>query len=500
MWSCGTNNLSIVPHIANDSRNAENNMKVVLIDPGFGPHSFNTFGQSHWSSVIHHGLCSISAYSKSKGFSNIELVDLRKLKGWNHFKEELKKKSPDVIGISMRSCDFNMVMKAVDVIKEIDRKTIVVVGGVHPTVAPDEVATNDKIDYIITGEGEISFVNLLQDIEAGRSNGRIIVGVKHDLDELPFDDRELYDYHVTLSLVSYPGVIRPPMVTMIGQRGCPFRCTFCAPHAQIMFGKKMRSRSPDHVIEELKELRHKYDFKSIKFYDYSFTMNSKWVYEFCEKYRQAGFKAEILAQSRADLICGDEALLKTLKETGLKLMLVGFESGSQRILDLLRKGTTVEQNLNASRLLKKYGIMVGGSFMLGCPGETKEDIQTTVDLVKIMRPHFTSVAYFTPCPGSTLYDYCKEHGLSLLESYDELVTYAPGKPKIKGVDYAMLDRATEEIMGTRFGGKLAGKVMKFIYIRTKKMLRLRQFLVYCYSRWVGSRIYQILQAAQERVN
>lgn len=463
------------------------------MDPGFGTGSFNTFGQSHWSSVIHHGLCSISAYAKSKGFKDFEVIDLRKLQGWDHFREQVKAKHPAVVGISMRSCDFNMVMKAVSMVKEVDDQIITVVGGVHPTVAPDEVAGNNKIDHIVIGEGEVSFVDLLQNIEAGRSNGRMIYGIKPNLDELPFDDRELYDYHVTLNLVSYPGVMKPPMVTMIGQRGCPFSCTFCAPHAQIMFGKKMRSRSPDHVIEELKELRRRYDFKSIKFYDYTFTMDRQWVYEFCEKYQRAGFKADILAQSRADLICRDEKLLKTLKEAGLKLMLVGFESGSQKVLDFLRKGTTVEQNLEAAKLLKKYGIMAGGSFMLGTPHETKEDVTKTVELVKKMRPHFTSVAFFTPCPGSALYDYCKEKNLSLLKNYDELWTYAPSTPKIKGIDYEFLGKAVEEIMGSRFGGKISGKFIKIIYLRTKRMLKLRHFLIYCYSRWVGSRIYKIIQ-------
>lgn len=279
-------------------------MKIVLIDPGFGESSFNTFGDSHWSSVIHHGLCSISAYAKSKGFSDIELIDMRTLKSWDHFREEIKSKGPEVIGISMRSCDFNMVTKAVGIIKEGNKQIVTIVGGVHPTIAPDEVTPNDKIDHIIIGEGEVSFVELLKKIGNGKSDERMIIGEKPDLSELPFDDRELYNYKVTVNLVSYPGVFNLPMVTMIGSRGCPFNCTFCAPHAKTMFGKKIRFRSPDHVIEELKELRAKYNFKSIKFYDYSFTLNPEWVYEFCDKFQQSGFNnVDILAQSRADLIC-----------------------------------------------------------------------------------------------------------------------------------------------------------------------------------------------------
>ena len=473
-------------------------MKIALIDPGFGEQSFNTFGESHWSSVIHHGLCSISAYAKSKGFLDFELIDMRKLRSWEHFREEIRIKKPAVVGITMRSCDFNMVMKAVDLIKDIGQNTFVVVGGVHPTVAPDEVAANEKIDHIIVGEGEISFVRLLQDIEASRSNGRVIVGLKPNLDELPFDDRELYDYHVTLNLVSYPGVMKPPMVTMIGSRGCPFNCTFCAPHAKTMFGGKIRFRSPDHVIEELKELRRKYNFRSIKFYDYSFTLNPEWVYEFCDKFQQNGFNnVDILAQSRADLICRHQGILKTMKGIGLKLMLVGFESGSQKVLDFIKKGTTVEENLEAAYLLKKHGIMVGGSFMLGTPHETKEDVIKTIDLVKRIRPHFTSVSFFTPCPGSALYDYCKEKNLSLVKNYDELWTYAPSTPKIKGIDYEFLGKAVEEIMGSRFGGKISGKLIKIIYLRTKRMLKFRHFLVYCYSRWVASGIYKMVQGHRQ---
>lgn len=469
-------------------------IKVILIDPGFGEQSFNTYGHSHWSSVIHHGLCSISAYAKSKGFLDIDLVDLRKLKGWDHFREEVKGKTPDVVGISMRSCDFNTVMKAVGIIKEVNREIVTTVGGVHPTIASDEVALNDKIDHIITGEGEIGFVDLLEKIRDGGSTERIIIGIKPDLNILPFDDRELYDYKVTLNLVNYPGVLKSPMVTMIGSRGCPFNCSFCAPHAKTMFGKKIRFRSPDHVIEELKELRRKYNFRSIKFYDYSFTLKPEWVYEFCDKFQKNGFKnIDILAQSRADLICQHEELLIRMKKAGLKLMLVGFESGSQKVLDFIKKGTTVEENIESARLLKKHGIMVGGSFMLGTPHETKEDVTKTIELAKKMRPHFTSVAFFTPCPGSTLYNYCKENNLSLLKSYDELWTYAPSTPKIKGVNYEFLGKAVEEIMGSRFGGKISGKFIKFIYLKTKKMLKLRHFLVYCYSKWVGSGIYRKIQ-------
>lgn len=465
------------------------------MDPGFGPKSFNTFGESHWSSVIHHGLCALSAYAKSKGFTDIDLIDLRRLKGWPEFREAVSKKRPAVVGFTMRSCDFNTVMRAASIVKELSPASVTIAGGPHPTIAADEVLRGGNIDHVVVAEGEIAFVQLLQALDAGKTSDQIITGTRPDLDGLPFDDRELYpDYHITRKMVNYPGVFKPPMVTFIGQRGCPFNCAYCSPHPKSIFGKKMRSRSVDHIMEELKELRSRYDFKSLKFYDYTFTVNPSWVYEFCEKYKQAGFTAEIIAQSRANLICQHQELLKPLREIGLKLMLVGFESGSQKVLDALKKGCTVEENLEAARLLKQNGIMVSGSFMLGSPGETRADIQATVDLVKRMRPHFTSVSTFTPIPGCELYDYCKQHNLSLIESYDEFVTFAPLKPKIKGIDYEAIGSAIEEIMGDRFGGRLSGKLIKWVYLRTKTNLKLRNTLVRCYSTWVGSSAYRSLQS------
>ena len=466
-------------------------MKAILVDPGAGESSFGTFSESHWSSIIHHGLCSISAYAKREGF-DIELIDIRQLQGWEHFKQEITDRNPHVVGLSMRSFDFNMVMKAVDIIKNCNSRIITVVGGVHPTIATDEVAANENIDYIITGEGEISFTNLLKKIEKGQSDERIIRGIPPDLDQLPFDDRELYDYKVTISHPNYPGVFKPPMVTMIASRGCPYNCSFCAPHARKMFGKGVRARSVDHVIEELKILRDKYDFYCIKFYDYSFTANPNWIYEFCDKYQSNGFTQSFLCQSRADLICRHEDSIKRLSEVGLKLMLVGFESGNQRVLNFLRKGTTVEQNLKAAEICKKYGVMVGGSFMLGIPTETKEEVRDTIELVKKIKPHFTSVSFFTPIPGNDLYDYCMENDLSLITSYDQLVDFAPSTPKIKGVDYDFLRDAASEIMGVKFGGKISGKIVRFFYITTKNKPKFRNFLVRCYSQWVSSSIYRLL--------
>lgn len=453
--------------------------------PLYGEEGFNTFGKTHWTSQIHPGLCSISAYAKSKGYNNIELIDLRKLRGWDHFKEEIKKRNIDVAGLTMMSCDFNNVNKAVSIIKEVNKNTIVVVGGVHPTVATKEVAVNKDIDHIIVGEGEISFVNLLDDIQNNKKSERIIFSIKPNLNALPFDDRELFDYQTTVKFVTnFPGIFKPPSVTMIASRGCPYNCTFCAPHAKIMFGPRVRRRTVGNVIEELKILREKYHFNSLFFWDYSVTLNKDWMLEFAEEYEKNGFKANISANSRADSICYNEKAIKRLSEVGLRMLHIGYESGSQRILDFIKKGITIEQSIKATEICKKNHILVRGLFMLGLPTETKEDIQKTLDLIKKIKPDIYSFSYFTPVPGSYLWDYCKERNLNLMKSYDELADYGPSKPKIKGVDYEYLKGVVEEAFGLKFKSRLIGKIMRFIYAKTKKG-KTRYLLIWLYSKWVA---------------
>ncbi len=467
-------------------------MRVVFIDPAFGENAFNTFGKSHWSSVIQHGLCLLSACAKAKGFNDIELIDMRTLSSWDEFRKVLvEKKDPEVFGIPMRSCDVNVVSKLAGFIKETYPDSYVVVGGAHPTLATEEAAENPNYDYVMTGEAEISFVELLESIRDNNPpKEKVIPSKRPNLDELPYADRELYDYKNSISLPNYPGVFKSPMVTMCASRGCVYKCKFCAPHSDKMFGKGVRFRSVDHVMGELKMLYEKYHFKSIKFYDYTFTLNKEWVLEFCEKFKESGIKANFLIQSRSDLFCINKEIVPKLKEIGLKLALFGFESGSQKVLDSLDKGTTVEQNLEAARICKENGVMVGGSFMIGTPWETIEDAKMTLELVKKMKPHFTSVSFFTPIPGNYLYDYCIENDLSLIKCPEELADFSPGKPKIKGVDYEALKPIVEEILGVKFGGRVSGKFIRFIYVSTKNMLWLRQSLIYVYSKWVGSRVYR----------
>lgn len=471
-------------------------MRILFVDPGFGQRSWGTFGVSHWTSIIHQGLCGLSACLKQAGYDDIHLLDVRQLSGWEELDQKFTEIAPDVVGLTMRSCDMHIDAEIARRFKALRPETAIVVGGVHVSIDPDWVQENADYDHVIAGEGELSMVELIQALDRGDEFPRFCWGERPDLDELPFIDRELYPYKTTIMHPNYEGVFQPPMVTMVAARGCLYNCSFCAPHARNHFGKGVRQRSVDSVMSELEILYEKYHFNCVKFYDYTFTQRAEWVEEFCGRYAAIGKPFWI--QSRADLVCKQEPLIAALQKVGLKLIGIGFESGSDEVLRFLRKGATREINLEAARIIKRNGILLSGSFMLGIPEETDDDVRATVTLSKEMKPQFTSVAFFTPIPGNDLYTYCKERDLILADDPEMWVEFSPEVPKIKGKDYDFLRKAAGEIMGDRFGGRLMGKFIRYVYVKTKYHYRLRNFLVRLYSGWVSSRIYASLMKLRAR--
>ncbi|PIQ94361.1 MAG: hypothetical protein COS27_08425 [Nitrospirae bacterium CG02_land_8_20_14_3_00_41_53] len=270
-------------------------MKVTLVYPGITICGFNSYGRDMDSSWISHGLCSISASAKKAGF-DVKLIDLRTLKNWEEFENRIKSEKPDIVGITMMSVDYNPAMKCFEIIKKINPGIVTVVGGPHPSICPNEVKDSKNIDHVITGEGEISFVELLNKISGGLKPEKIIVGKPPDINALPFVDRELF------SDMEYPiaTFLNRPFVTLIAGRGCRYNCNFCQPAERLIFGRKVRRRSVDNVIAELKILRDKYNFKSLLIHDDCLTEDKEWVFDFCDEYKKNKLDQPFVCQSRAE--------------------------------------------------------------------------------------------------------------------------------------------------------------------------------------------------------
>lgn len=425
-------------------------MKTTLVYAGIAGYGFDCLGHGMEAGWVSHGLAHISAAAKVQGF-DVDLIDLRALKGWDDFRRVLRERQPDVLGFTMMSVDFDPVMQCVGMVKEELPNSIVIVGGPHPTVALEEVAAEPNIDYIVLREGEVTFPKLLAALEAGNPpEDRILDGEMPDLDALPYPDRELFlnewrKFGYTLDSPEVPFVVElpPPFLTIIAGRGCKYNCNFCQPAERKIFGRKVRRRSVPNIIGELKELRGRYHFASFMFHDDCLTEDREWVMEFCDAYRAEGFTQPFFCQSRADIIVKHPDMVRRMAQAGLKGYFIGFESGNDRVLRFLRKGTTRAINLQAAQICRKNSIAIWANYMIGIPTETREEVMDTVSMLKEIDPDYYSPAFYTPHPGSDLFDYCVEHDLSLIVSHEQY-RRSPTEAKIKGMDYDFLRWALEE--------------------------------------------------------
>ncbi|MBN1977146.1 MAG: B12-binding domain-containing radical SAM protein [Anaerolineae bacterium] len=425
-------------------------LKTTLIFAGIAGRGFNSLKQGMDAGWISHGLASLSAAAKAQGFA-VDLIDLRALDGWEHFREILAERDPEVVGVTMMSVDYNPTRQAIAIAKEVKPEIVTIAGGPHVTISLEDSLRIPHVDYLVTGEGEVTFPRLLRLIEGSDAPPhRVLRGATPDLDAIPFADRDLFldewrkwGYDIDSPEVPFAQELPPPFATIIAGRGCIYNCAFCKPGEDYLFGKRTRRRSVDNVIAELRVLVDKYHLASFMFHDDCLTEDREWVIEFTEKYIAAGFNLPFFCQTRADIVVKHEDMVARMAEAGLRGYFVGFESGNDRVLRFIRKGTTAEQNRQAARVCRKYGIAVWANYMMGLPTETKEEVMDTVRLMKDIDPDYYSPAFFTPHPGTDLYDYVVEHDLSRITDYDSY-RRNPTEPKIKGQDYEFLKWAMAE--------------------------------------------------------
>ena len=421
-------------------------MKVSLVYPGIVGKGFDSIGQGMDSGWISHGIAILGACAREAGH-DVNLIDLRALKSWDHLTRVLAERAPDVAAISMMSVDYNPGMRCLVVIREVAPNTVTMVGGPHPTIMQDELVGNSNIDHIFLGEGEETFPDALNRLARGKALPRVVPGTHPDLDAIPFADHGLFvdewraqGYDVRSPEAAFVPELPPPFVTIIAGRGCMYNCSYCQPAERQIFGRQVRRRSVANVVSELRDLRAKYAFKSFMFHDDCLTEDREWVMAFCRAYADEGFGQPFFCQSRADIIVQNEDMVALMVRAGLRGFFIGFESGSDRVLRFIHKGTKRWQNIEAAKICRKYGISVWANYMLGLPTETQAEVMETVSMLREIDPDYYSPAFYTPHPGSDLYAYCQEQDLSLIRDHDSY-RRNPDEAKIKGVDYDWLQGA-----------------------------------------------------------
>lgn len=315
---------------------------------------------------------------------------------------EITNFEPEVIGIAAITVLANVTKELCEVIKNQFSGIYIILGGPHPTVMPNEVSEEMNADIVIQGEADNIISDVVKNLEHYKKQGIVKAGIAMKLDELPLPARHLLDMSKYTSL---PNTYKksPNTFQVMTSRGCPFTCTFCH-DAKGVF----RQRSVENVIMEIKHLQEKYGVKEIAFWDDIMTLNKAWMYKFCEALEKEKINLVWSCYTRLDLI--DEPLLKAMKKAGCWNIFFGIEAGSQGLLDNIKKKMTVEQMANQVRLVKKVGIEIRGSFMIGLPGETPETARETIKYAIDLDPDYAQFTITTPYPGTELWKTAEQWG------------------------------------------------------------------------------------------
>jgi anaerobic magnesium-protoporphyrin IX monomethyl ester cyclase len=316
-----------------------------------------------------------------------------------------------------KMCLTNMREAAFKMIQYAKQRGCIVIVSSSDSTDRFEMYLNEGADFILLGEAELTLLELIKNIEQGQKDFFNIQGIafKHndsivkttrrnvmkELDALPFPAWDLIDIETyRKSWLKHIGYFSMNMGTT---RGCPFKCNWCA---KPIYGNRYNSRSPQHVVKELKMLKEKYQFDHIWFCDDIFGLKPGWVSEFAAILDTENIDFKFKIQSRADLLV-QENYITALARAGCDNVWMGAESGSQKILDAMDKGTTVSQIYEATRLLKKHHIKPSFFIQFGYLGETKEDIEQTIKMINELLPYEIGISVSYPLPGTHFYEKVK---------------------------------------------------------------------------------------------
>lgn len=335
-----------------------------------------------------------------------------------------------VVGITATTPQIGVAIETIKLVKEVDPEKITILGGPHISSLPETLLKVPALDYGVFGEGELTMLEIVDKI-ARQEKVEEVAGVIYrdgekieyrprpfiqNLDELPFPARHLLpmdEYHP--AIVSYR---RLPASQIITSRGCPFRCRFCH---KATTGYKFRVHSPDRVLNEMESLIDRYGVKDIQIFDDAFTIQPERVKRICEGILERKLNIGWSCLSRADSITPE--LVSIMKEAGCYQIGMGVESGSPRILKLLRKDETKEQIKKAVEVIQSVGIEVRAFFMIGIPTETKEEVQMTIDFAKELNPGIVQFLVTTPYPGTDLWKLCEENGSIQADDFSTFTMY-----------------------------------------------------------------------------
>ena len=455
-------------------------MKCLLVFPRMR-------GEGFWSPPL--GVAYLAAFLEKNGI-DVKIADMTFERDWTLLKNILMEFKPEVAGISIQTPMINEALEAARIIKEWNPTSIVVAGGPHVSCLPEEVAEYENIDIACFGEGEHTLLEICKglpkkDIKgiAYRKNGGVVKNAPQapieNLDEIPFPAWHLLS----------PQYFKTREGSVLTSRGCPWNCAFCQPCLRLIFGARVRRRTPKNVVDEIEILSKKYGIKFVRMQDDAFTSNLNWVNAFCDELAQR--KLDIIWDCKTRANCVDKKVFAKMKSVGCYRADVGVESGSERVRNtILNKKLSEKDVVRAFKILRELKIGGLAFFMIGTPTETREDIKQSIALLKKIKPDSTVVSITTPFPKTWLYKYAVDNNLLLSDSYAHLDFWrrASIKTEIPEEELYRLKKEMEKLcMVERLKQpyKLVDTIMRLsgMYVRPKIALRRLTSLYLYRTQW-----------------
>ena len=409
-------------------------MKVYMLNPPYYPH----FGRGmRWQDVgrggtLYYPLWLAYATGVVEEEYKTKLVDAP---AWNWSKkdviEDVKRFKPDLIVMDSSFPSLDNDLSIAEMIKENYLDGNITLVGPPASQLSEKILESSGIDIVARWEYDFTIKEIAETIEKDGSfeningisykeNGKMMHNPdrkftdSEDLDKIPFVSK-VYKKHLRVEDY-FLGTSLYPEVQIFAGRGCPFKCTFCS-WPQTLMGRKYRIRSIQNILDEQEWIQENLpQIKEVFLDDDTFTVNKRYIRAFCDEFKERKLKVVWSCNVRVGL---DYETMKKMKDANCRLLIVGYESGSNVILKNVKKGITVEESKQFARDAKKAGLLVLGDFVVGLPGENKETIEATKRLVREVKPELLQVAPATPFPGTEFYKWCKEKRYLLTDDPNE---------------------------------------------------------------------------------
>ncbi|MEM0128349.1 MAG: radical SAM protein [Thermoplasmatales archaeon] len=376
------------------------------------------------------GLAYLASVARLQG-DEVSIIDSIAMNySLDQVKAEIKRRDPDLLGITSTTSMIPDAYSVAKFAKENNANVKVAIGGPHVTFAQEmTLKESPQIDYVVAGEGETIFSNLLLHLK-GKKDIREIKGISYrgsegivvgppealikDVDSIPLPSIDL------LPMDKYVAG-KKKFGTLMTSRGCPYNCIFCS--SSLQFGKIWRGHSTERVMTEIRRLVYDYGLHEIEFLDDTFTLNMKRAVEISNRIRDEKLDIKWSGSARVNLF--NDEIATAMRRAGAHTIYFGIESGNQKTLDFIGKGIKLQQAIDSVRKANSAGLNTLGSFIIGFPDDTKEEVKNTIKFAKKVKVRLAQFTIATPYPGTRLWDLAMARGIIKTMNWRKYTTLSP---------------------------------------------------------------------------